>query len=220
MPKVGVVLSGCGVRDGSEIHETVCTILALEKFGAEAVFMAPNIPQANVVNHLENAVLEGEARNVLVESARIARGRIQDLAVVKADQLDAVIFPGGMGAAANLCTFETDGVNCKINDQVERLINEMLDAGKPIGALCIAPVLVAKALANRGLTAMVTIGTDKETAEKITAMGGCHVDCPVHECVVDNKHKVVTTPCYMLARSIEEVYRGVTRMVEEVLQLL
>jgi len=220
MPKVGLVLSGCGVRDGSEITESVCTVLALEKFGVDVDFMAPNIPQGQVVNHLEDVPLAGEARNVLVESARIARGNIRDLAGVNANQIDAVIFPGGLGAAKNLCTFADEGPHCRVNDQVESLINEMVDMGKPIAALCIAPVIIARVLGKRNISVMLTIGTDKETASAIDAMGACHVGCPVQECVVDQEHKIVTTPCYMLAKSVEEVYRGVSRTVEEMLKLI
>lgn len=220
MARAAVVLSGCGVRDGSEIHESVCTILALAKNGVETLFFAPNIPQAEVVNHVENAVLIGEVRNALVESARIARGKIADLATADASQIDAIFFPGGSGAAKNLSTFAGDGANCRVNEQVERIVLQMHDAGKPIGALCIAPVIIAKILGGKGIKVKVTIGNDKTTASAIEQMGAQHVECPADDCVTDAENKVVTTPCYMLARSIDEVYRGTSRLVTEVLKLI
>jgi enhancing lycopene biosynthesis protein 2 len=220
MVRVGVILSGCGVKDGSEIHETVCTLLALARSGVETRIFAPNIPQADVVNHAEGATLLGEVRNVLVESARIARGQIQNLTDARADDLDAIIFPGGSGAVKNLCSFAADGFDCLVNDQVERIINEMVDAGKPIGALCIAPVLLARVLARREIPAEITIGTDKKLAAEIEKLGFRHVDCSAEDCVVDTDYKLVTTPCYMLAKSIDEVYHGASRLVEEVLKLL
>ncbi|NLX06272.1 MAG: isoprenoid biosynthesis glyoxalase ElbB [Phycisphaerae bacterium] len=220
MPNVAVVLSGCGRLDGSEITESICTILALAQNGAEPVFFAPNIPQAEVVNHLEQAPLAGEVRNVLLESARIARGHIADLAVARADRLDAVIFPGGQGAASNLCTFMTDGPACRVNDHVARIITEMHELGKPIGAICIAPVLVARVLGGNGIPVRVTIGNEKAVAQAIDAMGAVHVECPVDDCLVDVDHKVVTTPAYMLAKSASQVHTGIAKLVVEVLRFL
>lgn len=221
MTRVGVVLSGCGVKDGSEIHEAVCTLLVLSKNGVESCIFAPNIPQAEVVNHLENVPLLGESRNVLMESARIARGAISDLSTACADDLDALIIPGGIGVVKNLCTFAAEGLHCRINDQVERIIGEMLDANKPIGALCIAPMMLACILERKGINnVMLTIGTERKLAEELGKIGLCHVECPAYECVVDEAHKIVTTPCYMTAKSIDEVYRGVSRLVEEVLRLI
>ncbi|MCA9773561.1 MAG: isoprenoid biosynthesis glyoxalase ElbB, partial [Myxococcales bacterium] len=144
--KIGVILSGSGVMDGSEIHESVIALLALDRAGAEAVCMAPNIEQTRVWNHLTDKEATGETRNVLVESARIARGNIKDLAKVHAKDIDAVVMPGGFGAALNLCTFGLKGPDCEINPEVARLLEEMRKAGKPIGAICIAPAAVARAL--------------------------------------------------------------------------
>jgi len=220
MEKVGIVLSGCGRLDGSEIHESVCTALAVVKNGAEVEFLAPNIPQAEVINHAAGTALAGEVRNVLVESARIARGVIRDLAGVSADQIDAVIFPGGSGAVKNLCTYAEAGADCAVNEHVERLILGLHGAGKPIGAECIAPVLLARVLGKRGVRPKLTIGTDKETASAIEAMGGSHVECGVDQCVVDEENKLVTTPCYMLAKSIDQVYAGAGRLVTEILRLI
>lgn len=218
MPKVGVVLSGCGFLDGAEIHEAVCTLLALDQAGADVVCCAPNIPQAGVVDHLTQKP-SGQQRNVLTESARIARCAIQDLAAVKPEQLDAVIFPGGFGAAKNLCTFATAGVECEVNADVERVINGMLDAGKPVAAVCIAPALLARVLKKRGVQAKLTIGNDPQTAQAITAMAGQHVNSPTTDCVVDEQCKVVTTPAYMLGPGPAAVYEGIRKLVGEVLRL-
>jgi enhancing lycopene biosynthesis protein 2 len=220
MTRAGVVLSGCGVKDGSEIHEAVCTLLALSRLGVETNIFAPDIPQAQVINHTDRSILAGETRNVLVESARIARGQIKDLAQAKVSELDAVIFPGGLGAVKNLCTFDRDGFSCQVNDQVERIINEMYDARKPIGALCIAPVIIAKVLSKRQIRAKITIGNEKKLAQEIEQVGFCHIDCSATDCVVDETHKIVTTPCYMLAGSIDQVFLGASRLVEEVLRLI
>jgi len=218
MKKVAVCLSGCGVFDGAEIHEAVCTLLALDQAGAQPVCCAPDIPQADIINHYANTKESG-ARNVLAESARIARGAIKNLKEVKAADVDALIFPGGFGAAKNLCTFAMDGANCSVNPEVERLVNEMLAAGKPIGAICIAPAMLARILGRKSLRARLTIGTDKGTAAAINAMGGRHCDCVVTEIVIDEKHKVVTSPAYMLGKGPAEVFEGIGKLVREILRL-
>ncbi|MFH1027653.1 MAG: isoprenoid biosynthesis glyoxalase ElbB, partial [Pseudomonadota bacterium] len=171
MKKIGVVLSGCGVRDGSEIHEAVFTLLAIDRHGAQAVCMAPNadFPATNHLTMQET----GEKRNALVESARIARGDIRDIKEVKAADLDAIIFPGGFGAAKNLCDFAMKGAAASIHPEVARLLKEVASAGKPIGAICIAPVLVA-ALLGKELNPTVTIGNDEGTAAEITKTGAIH----------------------------------------------
>jgi enhancing lycopene biosynthesis protein 2 len=218
MARVGVVLSGCGFLDGAEIHESVCTLLALDQAGAQVVCCAPNIPQTDTVDHTTQKPT-GERRNVLTESARIARCAVQDVATVRPDQLDALILPGGFGAAKNLCDFATAGVECNVNPDVERLIKGMLDAGKPVGAICIAPALLARVLKKRGTKAKLTIGNDRQTAGAITAMAGQHQDCPTTDCVVDEKNKVVTTPAYMLGPGPAAVYQGINKLVREVLRL-
>ena len=154
-PKIGVVLSGCGVKDGSEIHEAVSILIALDRRGAEIVCMAPNIPQAETTNHLTGKPA-GERRNVLEESARIARGKIRDLSSVKAADLDGVVLPGGFGAAKNLCSFATEGPQCKVNDQVARLLNDLRAAGKPIGLACIAAVIAARLFGSSGAKPRLT----------------------------------------------------------------
>ncbi len=215
--KVGVILSGCGVYDGSEIHEAVLTMLALDRRGAEMVLCAPDVAQMHVVNHLTGEVAEGEERNVLVESARIARGEIRDLATVKADELDALILPGGFGAAKNLCDFAVKGADCSVHPEVARLVREVHAQGKPVAAVCIAPALIAKVLG--GEAPELTIGTDEATAGALEAMGARHVACPVKEFVVDRERKLVSTPAYMLGQRISEVAEGIDRTVEALLDL-
>lgn len=215
--KIGVVLSGCGVMDGSEIHEAVLTLLAIDRAGAEAVCMAPNIRQHHVMNHLTGEETKSEVRNVLVESARIARGKIRDVASVKAGDIDALIFPGGFGAVKNLCDYAFKGPDCSVNPDVARLATEVHTAGKPIGVVCIAPVIAAKLLGTEH--PQITIGTDKNTAKDIERMGAKHVACPVREFVVDKPRKLVSTPAYMLANSIKEAAEGIEKLVKTVIDL-
>ena len=166
MAKIGVCLSGCGVNDGAEIHESVITALTLDRLGAEIIYTAPNIEQLKVVNHLSGAEMN-EKRNVLVESARIARGKITDLAELTANDMDGLIFPGGFGAALNLCDFALKGADCDIHPEVNRIIGEMLQANKPLGFICIAPALFARAAKSSEKTIKITIGNDEATAETI-----------------------------------------------------
>jgi enhancing lycopene biosynthesis protein 2 len=215
--KIGVVLSGCGVMDGSEIHEAVLTLVAIDRAGAEAVCMAPNIRQRHVINHLTGEESKDEVRNVLVESARIARGKIRDIAGVKAADIDALIFPGGFGAAKNLSDYAFKGPECSVNPEVSRLATEVHAAHKPIGVVCIAPVIAAKVFG--GEHPQITIGTDKNTAKDIEKMGAKHVSCPVQEFVVDKDRKIVSTPAYMLAQSIKEAAEGIEKLVAAVIDL-
>lgn len=215
MKRVGVVLSGCGVFDGAEIHESVLTLLALDRAGAQAVFFAPDKPQLHVINHLSGEVTD-EKRNVLVESARIARGKIQPLSAADAEQLDALIVPGGFGAAKNLSTLATDGAEYKVDEDLRNLTQEIYKSGKPIGFICIAPALLPKLL---GEHVRLTIGNDPDTAELIDSLGAEHVICPVEDIVVDIAHRVVTTPAYMLAESIGEAAKGIDKLVARVLEL-
>ena len=219
MKKIGVILSGCGVYDGSEIHEAVITLLAIDRAGAEAVCMVPDVAQLHVVNHLSGEVAAGESRNVLVEAARIARGKIRDLSTVNASDLDAVILPGGFGAAKNLSTFALAGADCSLNPQVERLLKEMFVAKKPIGALCISPVVLARALGKEA-PITVTIGNDVGTATAIKATGALHENCPVREFVIDREHKSVSPQAYMLAGRISEAADGIEKTVRAVISLL
>ncbi len=218
--RVGVILSGCGVYDGSEIHEAVITLLAIDRAGAEAVCMAPDIQQMHVINHLAGEPAAGETRNVLIESARIARGNIKNLATVKAGDIDALILPGGFGAAKNLCDFAVKGPDCSVNADVARLIKEMYAAKKPIAAVCIAPAVLSKVLGKEKVAHQLTIGTDEGTAAALNKMGSKHVDCPVKEFVVDRENKLVSSPAYMLAGRISEAAEGIEKTVKALIDLI
>ena len=214
--KVGVLLSGCGVYDGAEIHESVLTLLALDRAGAEITCMAPDMEQLHVIDHYTQTESD-ERRNVLVESARIARGDIRNLADVGAAQMDALIIPGGFGAAKNLSDFALKGPDATVHPEVQRVIGDMLAAGKPVGALCIAPATLVRAVADR--SPEVTIGNDSGTAAAIGQMGGVHVDCTVDQAHVDAKNKIVSTPAYMLGPGIKDVAVGIENLVKTVLAL-
>jgi enhancing lycopene biosynthesis protein 2 len=218
--KVGVILSGCGVYDGSEIHEAVITLLALDRAGVEAVCMAPNTDQLHVINHLTGEESNGEKRNVLVEAARIARGNIKDIAEVKADDLDGIIVPGGFGAAKNLCDFAVKGENCEVHPEVKRLILEFRDKQKPQAVLCIAPAMMAKVYEGTDAHPTLTIGNDADTGAKIEAMGSKHQSAVVTDAVVDAPNKIVSTPAYMLGQSISEVAEGIEKTVAELVKML
>lgn len=214
--KIGVLLSGCGVFDGAEIHEAVLTLLFLDRAGASVMCMAPDMDQLHVINHLTQTEMD-EKRNVLVESARIARGEIKDIADVRADDIDGLIIPGGFGAAKNLSDFAVNGPEAKVHPEVNRLLGEMADAAKPIGAICIAPATLTRALDDR--SPQVTIGNDVGTAAAIETMGGAHVNRSVDGICVDEKNKLVTTPAYMLGPGIKDVAMGIEKLVEKVLSL-
>ncbi|WP_312947779.1 isoprenoid biosynthesis glyoxalase ElbB [Superficieibacter sp.] len=215
MKKVGVVLSGCGVNDGSEIHEAVIALLAIARNGAQAVCFAPDKSQSDVINHL-NGEAQPETRNVLIEAARIARGEIQPLAMAQAAELDALIVPGGFGAAKNLSTFARQGVECEVDSDLKALALAMHERGKPLGFICIAPAMLPKIF---NFPLRMTIGTDIDTAELLEEMGAEHVPCPVDDIVIDEDHKVVTTPAYMLAQNIAEAAAGIEKLVTRVLVL-
>lgn len=217
MTRVGVLLSGCGVLDGAEIHEAVITLLALDRAGAEADCLAPDVKHLHVVNHLTGEPT-AETRNVLVESARIARGAVRDIAEAQAHELDALILPGGFGAAKNLSTFAVDGRDAKVHPEVARLLQEMVAAKKPIGVACIAPAVMATVLRDAGQTGTLTIGDDAETAAALEAMGVTHSPCPVDDVRVDELLGIVSTPAYMLAGRISEAAAGLEKMVAEVLR--
>lgn len=214
--KVAVVLSGCGVYDGAEINEAVLTLLCLEQQGASYECFAPDIVQMHVINHLTGEPVAGETRNVLVEAARIARGNIRDITQARVAEFDALLVPGGFGAAKNLSNFAVAGAAMEVQPDFLALARAFHDSGKPIGLVCIAPVMSA-AICGEG--ARCTIGNDAETAAAITAMGGAHLQCPVSEARVDVAHKLVTTPAYMLAGKVSEAYAGISACVKEVLAL-
>jgi len=217
MVKVGVVLSGCGYLDGAEIHEAVLTALYLEQEGADVVWCAPDVPQADVVDHRSGKPVAGESRNVLAESARIARGDIVAVDKLKARDVDALVLPGGFGAAKNLCDFAAKGPRCTVHPAVETLVREVHAAGKPIGALCIAPALVARVLGGEHVT--LTIGDDATTARALEACGAKHEARDVDEVTVDRKLRVVSTPAYMLGPRISDVAKGIAKACREVVAL-
>ena len=212
--KFAVVLSGCGVFDGAEIHEATLTLLAIMKNGGTYQCFAPDIYQHHVINHLTGEEIN-ERRNVLVESARIARGKIKPLNEFKADEFDAIIFPGGFGAAKNLSSIAFDGASAKINTEVERSVLEMHKQGKPIGALCISPAVIAAIIRNN---VEVTIGDEKATADVIEKMGGKHKTTTHGEVTIDKKNKVFTTPCYMLDATILDIENGAMNVVKEMIE--
>jgi len=213
MKKFAVVLAGCGVFDGAEIHEATLTLLSIAQQGASYEIFAPDIEQYHVINHLTHQEVP-EKRNVLVESARIARGKILPLSRFHASDYDALIFPGGFGAAKNLSTVAFHGPDAIVNPDVEKAVKEMHRAGKPIGALCIAPAVIARILGD----VTVTIGDDPGTAQAITRMGGSHVVTTHGEVTVDRKNMIFTTPCYMLDATIVQIYEGATNVVKEIMK--
>ncbi|MBN3035762.1 MAG: isoprenoid biosynthesis glyoxalase ElbB [Bacteroidales bacterium] len=213
MRKFAVVLSGCGVFDGAEIHEATLTLWAIKKHGADYQVFAPDIPQHHVINHLTGQEMP-ETRNVLVESARIARGNIRDLKEFNPGEFDALIFPGGFGAAKNLCDFAFRGEACDVNKDVEQTIRKMASLGKPIGALCISPVILARVLGN----VEVTIGQDTGTAAAVEKMGARHKKTGHGDVVTDLQRKVFTTPCYMLDADILQIAEGADHVVAEMMK--
>ena len=216
MKKIAIILSGCGVYDGSEIHESVLTLLAIEQQGATYRCFAPNINQHHVINHLTGEVNASETRNVLEESARIARGDIEDIAELYQDEFDALIFPGGFGAAKNLCTFALDAENYQINTEVLTSAQSFIKAKKPIGFMCIAPAMIPLIF---GEDAQGTIGKDRDIAESLMNRGFSHVDCEVDDIIVDEQRKLVSTPAYMLATSLVEAASGINKLVKKVIYL-
>ena len=212
---VAVILSGCGVYDGAEIHESVITLLRLDQRGAKVQCFATDIAQLHVINHLTGEPMP-ETRNVLVESARIARGEIKDIREARVEDFDALIIPGGFGAAKNLSSFATEGAACSVQADVLNLAEAFAEAGKPIGLMCISPAIAAKIY---GPGVICTIGTDADTAAAVSKMGGTHQECEVSEIVEDKARKLVSTPAYMLAQSISEAASGINKMVDRVLEL-
>jgi enhancing lycopene biosynthesis protein 2 len=215
MKKFAVILSGSGVFDGAEIHEATLTLYSIMKHGAAYEIFAPDIPQHHVINHLNGEEMD-EKRNVLVESARIARGAIKDLREYKARDFDALIFPGGFGVAKNLSSVAFDGPDAKVNEDVIRVVKETNDAGKPIGALCIAPAMMTRILAD----ATVTIGQDEGTIEAIEKMGGTHINASHGDVVYDDRLNLFSTPCYMLDANILQIGEGADNIVSAMLKVM
>lgn len=215
MKNVAVILSGCGVFDGAEIHESVLVLLALDRANARITCAAPDIPQHHVINHLTRQPASGETRNVLVESARIARGQILPLSQLKISEVDAIILPGGFGAAKNLCDFALKGDSFGVHPEVAKVLLAAHRAGKPLGFACIAPAIAAQLFGGEKVE--FTIGTDAAAAASLQKCGGKHVACTVHNVVVDHRLKIASTPAYMLASRITEAEAGINKMVQAVL---
>ena len=218
MKKIGVLLSGCGFLDGSEIHEAVLTLLALDKAGAEAVCLAPDILQHDVINHYKKQEMANESRNVLVESARIARGSIHNLKEINTLAIDALIMPGGYGVAKNLSNYEFKASECDVNEEVAMALQSFYNAGKPLGFICISPAIAAKVLGNEHIE--LTIGNDPKTLADIEAMGARHIESPVWNTVISKNGNIVSTPAYMLGTTIGEVSKGIEKLVTDILSLL
>jgi len=215
--RVAVVLSGCGFLDGAEIQEAVCTLLALDRRKAAVQAFAPDVPQVQVVDHLRSEPVSGASRSVLAESARIVRGQVKDLAQARGSGFDALVFPGGYGAAKNLCSYAVEGRKMQVNAEVTRLVREFRSAQKPIGLICIAPVIGAKLLGAEGVK--LTIGNDPGTAADVESFGARHVVCKVDEICVDERHRLVSTPAYMLGPSVFPVSQGIDKLVSALLEM-
>lgn len=215
MKNFGIILSGCGVYDGSEIHETVLTMLAIAQQDSTYTIFAPNVEQMHVINHVTGEVTE-EKRNIMVEAARIARGNIQPLSEFDAAKVDGLIIPGGFGAAKNFCTYAVDGVDCKVNPEVEKAVKDMVALKKPIGGLCIAPVLLTRILKQ----VEVTIGQDEATAGDIEKLGGKNIMTNHGDVVIDKQKNVFTTPCYMLKSTIAQVAEDAENLVKAMLNYM
>jgi enhancing lycopene biosynthesis protein 2 len=226
-PKIGVVLSGCGVYDGSEVHEAVLTLLALDQMGAEAVCLAPDRPQYHVVNHLTGQEMP-EPRNVLVEAARIARGNIRPLGAVTAAELDGLALPGGFGAAKNLTTWALAGPDGDILPEVAQLVRDMVRLSKPIAAVCIAPAVVAKALQGTEVHPKLTVGTTAAaspydiaaTSAALAAAGAEPVMTDPTGVLVDDANNIISSPCYMMENSIAQVYEGIEKTIGKLLEMV
>ena len=215
--KVGVVLSGSGVFDGTEIYEATLTVYFLDRLGVKPIFIAPNVDQAEVVNHInQEQIKESSPRNVLLESARIARGPVKDIKEASAEGLDAIIFPGGFGAAKNLSDFAYKGADCTINPDIVELVKSMHELKKPQGFMCIAPLIAASILPEVKLT----IGKDPATAQSLEQMGANHVYCEVDDIVIDEDNRVITTPAYMLGPTISKVGQGIEKLVDTVVKMI
>lgn len=216
MKKIAVILSGSGVYDGTEIQEAVLTLLAIDQCGASYRCFAPNINQHHVINHLTGGISEDETRNVLVESARIARGDVEDMSEFYIDEWDALIVPGGFGAAKNLSDFGLKGSDCQVNEQVLKMCQAFAQTQKPAGYMCIAAAMLPM-IYPKGVKG--TIGNDAATAESIVDMGMEHIEADVKRVIIDKDNNVVSTPAYMLATTISEAAMGISRLVKTVIAM-
>ena len=219
MKPVAVILSGSGRADGSEIHESVSTLLALSKEGLPVKMFAPDIEQVKVVDHLTGRQ-SNESRNVLVEAARIARGKIEPLSELSVDDVSAIILPGGMGAASNLWSYDQDGIDGEIENETYRVLTTAMKRALPLGFICIAPVLGARIAKACGKSITLTIGSDPSTAKDIENLGCTHKVSDPNHSVVDKENYIVSTPAYMSANSIAECYNGIHDLVKEIKKMI
>ncbi len=219
MKTVGVVLAGCGYLDGAEIYESVLTLLALDRAGIPVQCLAPDVPQLHVVNHMTGEPT-GDSRRVLIEAARLARGNIQPLDDSWVNKLDAVIFPGGFGAAKNYCDYAVKGDDCSINPMVKSFMVKMVEARKPVGVICIAPVVLARALKGKSLHPRLTVGAASGASASVDKFGSKHIECPVTDCVVDKENLIVSTPAFMYNTHIADVALGIDKLVNEIIAML
>jgi len=215
MNPIGVVLAGCGFLDGAEIQESVLTLLALDRAGVPYQCLAPDIPQLHVINHLTDGVMP-ESRNVLTEAARIARGNIKPLDNSWVDRLDAVIFPGGFGAAKNYCDWAVKGDDCSIHPDVESFLHKFIAAKKPVGLICISPLVFARAFKGKGFPVTLTVGAPSPASVSVEKFGAKHATCPVTGIVIDKEHRIVSTPAYMYDAHIADVAQGIEKLVTEI----
>ena len=215
MKKFAVILNGCGHLDGSEIHESVMTLLAIDRQECSYTIFAPDMPQYHVMNHLTRLPMEGE-RNMMVEAARIARGNIREISEYRPADFDALVIPGGFGVAKNLFTYAIDGVNAKVLDSVRKAIVDTHNARKPIGALCISPVLVTKVLGD----ITVTVGSDPGTIADVEKMGASHVNTNITEVISDKQNLIFTTPCYMLDATIADIADSAENLISTMLEYM
>ncbi|MFO7889081.1 MAG: isoprenoid biosynthesis glyoxalase ElbB [bacterium] len=217
--KIGVLLSGCGVFDGSEIHEATLTLYFLDREKADVIPIAPDKEQLHVINHNTSDEMQ-ETRNVRTESARIARGEVKKLSSISIDDIDALIIPGGFGAAKNLINYAVKGRDCTIDPNVKNLINQVIQSKKPLGTMCIAPVVVAVALKDTDIHPVLTIGSDDSTASDIEFFKAKHSKCSVDQIAVDKENRIVSTPAYMLGPGIADIAKGIEKLVKKIVELL
>lgn len=215
--KIGILLSGCGVFDGSEIHEATLTLYFLDREKVDIVPMAPDKEQLHVINHNTNDEMQ-EMRNVRIESARIARGEVKRLSSISIDDIDALIIPGGFGAAKNLINYAVKGRDCTIDPDVKNLINKVIQSKKPLGAMCIAPVVVAVALKDTDIHPVLTIGSDDSTASDIEFFKAKHSECSVDQIIVDKENRIASTPAYMLGPGIADIGKGIEKLVKKIVE--
>lgn len=215
---IAVLLGGCGTFDGSEIQESVLTLLSIKQCEVNYQCFSIDEPQHHVTDHNSKSVDNNTIRNMLIESARIARGDIKNISELLVDQYDALIIPGGFGVAHNFCDFAIKGKDFSVRSDIARICLEFTKAEKPVGFICIAPVMIAKIYC--GFNVKMTIGNDTQVADIITSMGMKHVNTMVDEICIDEKYKIVSTSAYMLAENIAQVYDGIFKLVSAVVKLI